>query len=659
MNSINAFVAHSFDEEDAQLVRVFLDYLTNVSKLHPGFRWQHAEQAEPKHVAEKVLSLLDGKNLLIAICTKKEIVVQRSAFSLPWLFKKFTYISTENIAWKTSDWIIQEIGLAVGRNMDVILLVESGLKTPGELQGSLEFIQFDRDAPERSFDKLLQMVTALSGQATNLSVISDTEEVTSASEKPTDDIKPNNVHTEMPESDWTLENYRIALFYAYLPKNEERISLLNSRFINAKCSKEKNNLSLWLALNEYIPLVLDEGGSFKKLIEISDQNPGIHEISEHVAGVFRHLEEHGKAAIQFERAASIAEPLSEEIRLLGAAAMAYQSDGQSNAARAVMDKIRKMAAGDQTAEEQFLKIEKEFAEAIKEVNLQIAAMERMVELDPTDYSTRFSLAYKHSENENNVMAAWHYSRIPRDARSAVAANNLGVAYAGLNLPGMSVSSYRQAEAADETLAMSNLAHKFMQAGFFDEARALCDRASKIENYNKHIDSAKTSLADAIEREDELRRKKFDEAKNQTEFYRAFGRALLLPGRLDIDGEWIGPTGTITFTTAGNQVTAKGRYETPPSALFKNMGLRAEPTPMEITYVGNTYQGSIVCTVSRKEVNSTPARSLLAAVDTQVTALMAIHENLKEIIVLERNNSGAPEKYSFHRVRPAQSLEFTN
>ena len=61
--------------------------------------------------------------------------------------------------WKTSDWIIQEIGLAIGRGCKVILLVESGVRHPGGLQGSLEYIEFDRSAPEKAFKKLLQMIS--------------------------------------------------------------------------------------------------------------------------------------------------------------------------------------------------------------------------------------------------------------------------------------------------------------------------------------------------------------------------------------------------------------------------------------------------------------------------------------------------------------------
>lgn len=75
MTPIQAFVGHSFTEDDEIVVSKFLKYLNQVSELHPNFSWVHAESAEPRVIDAKVLSLFDSKNLFIAICTKKERVI--------------------------------------------------------------------------------------------------------------------------------------------------------------------------------------------------------------------------------------------------------------------------------------------------------------------------------------------------------------------------------------------------------------------------------------------------------------------------------------------------------------------------------------------------------------------------------------------------------
>ena len=60
MGQIKAFVGHSFVEEDRPVVSVFLDYFNQLTGLLPHFSWVHAEAAEPKELAEKVLALMEG-----------------------------------------------------------------------------------------------------------------------------------------------------------------------------------------------------------------------------------------------------------------------------------------------------------------------------------------------------------------------------------------------------------------------------------------------------------------------------------------------------------------------------------------------------------------------------------------------------------------------
>ena len=67
MTQIHAFVGHSFTENDKSVVDKFLQYLNQLSEVLPAFTWKHAEHAEPAIVSEKVLRLLEGKNLFIGI----------------------------------------------------------------------------------------------------------------------------------------------------------------------------------------------------------------------------------------------------------------------------------------------------------------------------------------------------------------------------------------------------------------------------------------------------------------------------------------------------------------------------------------------------------------------------------------------------------------
>jgi uncharacterized protein (UPF0210 family) len=120
LDGIHAFVGHSFTTEDENVVRAFTDYLDTVKQAVPSFTWTHARMPEPRLV-DKVLALFEGKNVFIAICTQKELVVKPSKVARPPFFPHKYWAKQEDFEYKTSDWIIQEIGLAIGRG------------TPGEV----------------------------------------------------------------------------------------------------------------------------------------------------------------------------------------------------------------------------------------------------------------------------------------------------------------------------------------------------------------------------------------------------------------------------------------------------------------------------------------------------------------------------------------------
>ena len=165
MSGIKAFVGHSFTENDTEIVRYFLDLFDRISALGIGFSWEHAEGAEPKVLTEKVLELIEGKNLFIGICTAKETVVTNTRKSR--INKNDLVVEKKACFVKTSDWIIQEIGLAIGKNMKVMLLLEEGIRPPGGLQGNLEYIEFKKDSPEKAFLKILEMIKAINPKSAN------------------------------------------------------------------------------------------------------------------------------------------------------------------------------------------------------------------------------------------------------------------------------------------------------------------------------------------------------------------------------------------------------------------------------------------------------------------------------------------------------------
>src|SRR5947209_13601923 len=133
MRAVRAFVGHSFGEADKEVVRAFTDHFENLEKANANFSWDHAEDAEPTTLSEKVLTKIQDKNVFLGICTKHERVVKDQHVSRGLLYRDYIRAREADLQWKTSDWIIQEIGLAVGRDMKVILFLEEGVRDPGGL----------------------------------------------------------------------------------------------------------------------------------------------------------------------------------------------------------------------------------------------------------------------------------------------------------------------------------------------------------------------------------------------------------------------------------------------------------------------------------------------------------------------------------------------
>jgi hypothetical protein len=126
MVALKAFVGHSFTPDDEDIVRAFQKFFTELKATNPDFSWVSAEAAQPKELANKVLELMQDKNLFIGICTKKEAVVHPKELK-PTKCGKHLMARKESFEPKTSDWIIQEIGLAIGKGMELILLIETAI----------------------------------------------------------------------------------------------------------------------------------------------------------------------------------------------------------------------------------------------------------------------------------------------------------------------------------------------------------------------------------------------------------------------------------------------------------------------------------------------------------------------------------------------------
>jgi tetratricopeptide (TPR) repeat protein len=401
--------------------------------------WDHAEEADLKTLSEKVLSKIEGKNVFIGICTRRELAVEQTKLSRQLLSTSTLKASAHDFEWKTSDWLIQEIGLAIGRKMKLIIFLEEGVRAPGGLYGDLEYISFARSYPKDSFDKLLQMLTALSPIESS-QVMAESKSAVSE-EKPKDDASLDILE---PKPAWTQEDYDNAVFHAIWRNNTEALENVNAVYEASPLSTGLA-LSVWRANEEYWRMVFDRNPNFDRLKTIAVEHPTNGKILFCLARGYAQYDDHLQAAKTFEKAAAHSEDEKDKIQYLGEAANEYARAGERRRAIELFEKIKGDAGENPKLSEIILYSVQQFAEIEKDDDYLVAVMERSVELQPTDNYSRFNLAYRHSEIENEDMALQHYTKISVASRSAMAWNNLGVSFGQFGMPGKGVQAFRKSE----------------------------------------------------------------------------------------------------------------------------------------------------------------------------------------------------------------------
>ncbi len=582
------------------------------------------------------------------------MVISFEKLKKPFFSEKKLQGLEEDFVWKTSDWIIQEIGLAVGLKLNVILLLEQGVKAPGALQGNLEYITFDRAAPERCFGKILEMISAMSPKS-DLILPAKSAVKTMASEL-NDDVSPpvqDDLFVVKPE--WARRDYERAYWKAVILDKKEQKQVISQAYLASALATTEQVKTSWIAFEDYTHLLFERGGDFARLKSLAETNPTNRDVSYYLAQIYEQYGDHMRAAVAFEASAKFPINPDDELMLLGKAAAAYQCANLPEASVALLGSMRLKADDKGRREEMILNALIEISKVSNDDFVLISAMERLLELDPADKETRFTLAYKYSEMEEDELAAFHYSRIPTHDRSAIAWNNLGVSLDRLGLHSRAIGSYRRSEEGGETLAMSNLANKLIEAGFLIEAQRICDVALSKEDYHKNIGTTLGRLKELPDEEEKSEAEAFAKASPKSDFYRKFGAALTRSLPLDFPTVWQGKRGSLSCVIDGRNISLTGTYEDRATGIIglalrglSSVATDADISPVRwiIQYTGTLHGRAVIGKVSRKRVdNAQVATSLLGSIDDSQQVLMAYDDEQRELSVLEKDGRGTPTFYS--------------
>jgi tetratricopeptide (TPR) repeat protein len=236
-----------------------------------------------------------------------------------------------------------------------------------------------------------------------------------------------------------------------------------------------------------------ESGALEGLRALADANPDLVEPALYLAMALGDYGEPLEAAQELARRAS-AIPKSGWPRIRLVEARMRRSGGHAAEAEECARSVLGLAG---LAHSEQAEAFAELGYALEDLGRRVeafGALERSLELSPSDRSVRFHLAYQYSRDGFRELAIVHYEAAIGRGDDSGALNNLGIQYAENGLVSSSVRLLKRSSEAGLSLAAGNLAMNLVNAGYGDEARVWIDKGRSVPEVHARVDEAASRLA---------------------------------------------------------------------------------------------------------------------------------------------------------------------
>jgi tetratricopeptide (TPR) repeat protein len=202
----------------------------------------------------------------------------------------------------------------------------------------------------------------------------------------------------------------------------------------------------------------------------------------------------------------------------------------------------------------------------KERLLRASALQRAALLAPTDAVKRFNAAYAFAQisgKDSKNVALFDYNAVLALNRDHIAAcNNLGVTLQVLELPAMSIQAFRRASELGNTLATANLAARYLDGGFLEEAQKALASASTGEDVHENVGHVLARAAAMLPQETERQTEIASRGAELSQFGADLIAALSRPGRPIESGDWHDADGKkFVFEIEGEKLVGNEGEET--------------------------------------------------------------------------------------------------
>ncbi len=500
---MKAFVGYSFEHKDSQIVSKIVKFLKST-----GVMCETGEEAQNKSVAKKVKEKILNNDIFVGIFTCDKRV------------RLGMCLSRKKRLYTTSNWVLQESGFAVASKRELIFLVENGIYKFPELQGDLEVIYFERKSLDETFLKVNQMLESIRGTRTK-GTSSQTQERVEDLEKRDAERQEERVTEEI--KDKKQEAFGKLYDAVFKKKDYAEVQRVYNQELQKILSDPEK--TLWKAATLRYRHRLGDAEAFEELVKLAQENKTNPGVIRHLAVRYKEMREHQKAKDKFLEAGELFDINREDDKeeIIGCyeqASLCLASDGKYDDAVEVLsralsqDKLRKYKARVLAGLATVAKINKD-AERL------FVYGEGSLNLNPTDTELRFDLAYQYGEKDHKRMSLLHYKKLTDTVESPWGLNNLGVEYEILKLPAKSIESYSKAATLENTLAMANMAQRYLNEGFADDAEREIKRANGLSSdsveVHGNVGNAKNKLDKILENEGSKEKEILLEAEKEREF----------------------------------------------------------------------------------------------------------------------------------------------
>ena len=544
---MKAFIAHSFNKKDESLVDSFKKYIESLD-----LNTISGEPAQNISMSSKVQQRIDDCELFIGIFT-----IAQKLFCNKKIFNSTSY------------WVIQESGYAIGKGKELLFLVEKGINDFPKLQGDLEVNFFSRDSLEKDvFQSISQMISSIKKKKQK--VVKGTIQATSNKDieeksKSEEDIKATTDTKQKPDT-------RQEIFKAIKKAIKNKDFKKAFEIFENRLQKTLNEKDIPIYKAAFLKLAHSSGDvkAFDRLLELSDEHKDNPLVQSQVALRFKEMREYRNAYNAFIKIIDLYDKnktnnMNEILNFYLNASECLEMEGNYSEVYNLLYEL----LNDEYFKDNLAIILKKLAYNLKKNNdleKYFIFAELALENDISDTDFRFDLAYEYGKMNINKLCILHYKKLTESIDSPISLNNLGVALSELKLKAKSIDAYRESSDKNITLASANIADRYIDQGFLDEATQVINKANELStkgiSVHGNIGIAKNKLESIIEDENSKEASFLIDAEKQRKFRVNFAQSYYVISIIDqkmLEGVWKTNWGELhlTLCTQDNKIKLKG------------------------------------------------------------------------------------------------------